>query len=74
LSISKDHIALDVLNTKSDGTKTTTTTNNNNNDNAGTVDAFIERTGSATSGVSLSPQNELTSLSLENIAETLKTG
>jgi putative membrane protein len=79
LSISKDHIALDVLNTKSDGTKTNNNNNNNNNnnknnDNAGTVDAFIERTGSATSGVSLSPQNELTSLSLENIAETLKTG
>jgi len=68
LSISKDHIALDVFNTvtttvaTADGTSVDSTAFN------------IERSGSAMSGISLTPQNELTSQSLENIAETLKTG
>jgi hypothetical protein len=64
LSISKEHVTLDVLNTNATPTEFTP---------AGA--AFgIERTGSAMSGISLTPQNELTSQSLENIAETLKTG
>jgi putative membrane protein len=68
LSISKDHIALDVFNT------TTTTTATADGASVDSAAFNIERSGSAMSGISLTPQNELTSQSLENIAETLKTG
>jgi putative membrane protein len=68
LSISKDHIALDVFNT------TTTTMATADGASVDSAAFNIERSGSAMSGISLTPQNELTSQSLENIAETLKTG